>query len=476
MSLLKSISWSFFDQIFSQGILIAFNVFFTRQLTANDIGFWAILATITSISNIILDAGFSAAIIQADKASKQQFKTVFILNILISVFLYLICFTVAPFVANSLKISDQIFVSYFRLYSVGIILNALISVPKIILMRRLEFKKLAVINIIAGFISVTLGVFLLLNGAKFYALIFQFLISLIIQFIFYISFNYDFLSEKYSISSIKILFKYGKRLFISSILDNGYQAVYNFILAKNYSISSLGYFNRAKYIHDVPNNAFGLIFIRVLFPHYSRIHNDQGLLVELHKRLLTIILLAILPLVIISGIFSSEIVFIIFGKEFQASSFILPILIVNIPFYIVDSLNLTLLKSIGRSDIFLRVEIQKKITAILLIVTAVILKSLLFLYIIFPLGGFLSVLLGMYSVYSVYGELPFLKKLVFSFLLTLLISAISYFVITYLYFGLLAKVIFSLIILIFFLIIFTKLFEEVKSFKNIKSLFKQIIK
>ena len=476
MSLIKSISWSFFEQIFTQGILIAFNVFFTRQLTANDIGFWAILITINSASNIILDAGFSAAIIQADKASNQQFKTVFVLNLTCSLILYLLCFSIAPYITSSLKIHDYVYTSYLRLYSIGILLNALISVPKIILMRRLEFKKLAVINIISGICSVLVGVILLINGAKFYALIFQFLISLLIQFIFYIIDNCEFLKEKFSISSIQELFKYGKRLFLSSVLDNGYQATYNFIIAKNYSISSLGYFNRAKYLHDIPNNAFGLIFIRVLFPHYSRIHNEKGLLIELHKRLLILILLLILPLVLISSIFSNEIVFVLFGSDYNASSLILPILILNIPFYIVDSLNLTLLKSIGRSDLFLKVEVQKKLTAILLIIAAIFVKNLYFLYIIFPLGGFVSVLLGMFSLNYVYNEKTFFKKTVIVFSLSLMISAISFIILHFFYLGVLSKTILCLVVISIFTFFYSKLFNEIKSYKRILNLFNEIIK
>lgn len=476
MSLIKSISWSFFEQIFSQAILIAFNVLFTRQLTANDIGFWAILVTINSASNIILDAGFSAAIIQADKASKQQFKTVFVLNLICSLILYFICFSIAPYITSSLKIHDSVYTSYLRLYSIGILLNALISVPRIILMRRLDFKKLALINIISGIFSVIVGFILLFIGAKFYALIFQFLISLLIQFIFYISYNCDFLKEKYSISSVQKLFKYGKSLFLSSILDNGYQATYNFILAKNYSISSLGYFNRAKYIHDIPNNAFGLIFIRVLFPHYSQMHNDKGRLIDLHKRILILILLIIMPLVFITSVFSSEFILVLFGRNYNASSFILPILILNIPFYIVDSLNLTLLKSIGRSDLFLKVEVQKKFAAILLILVAVFFKNLYFLYIIFPLGGFVSVLLGIFSANHVYNEKIFFKKLLIVFFLSLMISAFSFIVLHFFYLGVLSKISLCLIVISIFKFFYSKLFNETTSYEQILYLFKEFIK
>ena len=360
---IKGFKWSFIDSFLVNGLLFIAMIYFARILGPSDIGIFAVLTIIVQFSKNISDSGLSSSLIRTVNITDRDYSSVFSINLILSVLSYIVIFISAPLIKNFFEIENLDFL--IRIYSLIIFPISFSSVFLVILSRSLDFKKISLINLPSTVISIFIGIILLFNGYGIYSLLFMF---------FFIEFLKSFLyffNSKWS-PSIKIYkkeliihFNYGYKLLLSTIIDTIFKNIYTIIIGKSFSVNQLGFFDRAKKFSEYPSVIFTSTLTKVSFPLLSNIQTNKSQLQNLYKKILKVSFFIVCPTMLILASVSKPLFLILLGEKWLDSVKFFQIMCFAMMLYPVHAFNLNIIKVIGRSDLFLKLEIIKKIIIII---------------------------------------------------------------------------------------------------------------
>jgi teichuronic acid exporter len=366
---LHAFKWSFFERLVPQILQFVIQIILARLLLPSDFGTIGVIMIFIQISQIFVDGGFSSALVQKNSASNDDFKSVWIINLFAGVFFYTLIFSLAPYIADYYQ--DLNLVRIIRILGLVLIINALSSVQYAYISKNFLFKKLTLISIISVIISGTIAIMLALLNYGVYSLVYLTLFNQLICFILIILFLNFLPKGKFSYNSIKQLFNYGSKLFLSSLLDTFIQQAYNAIIAKTTNLSQLGFYTRAKYFNDLPQSLFTAVALRVMFPLYSSIQANDEKIVTTHRYITGLISITFFPLVVAILFLAKSIILIILSEKWKDTITLYQIISASLVWYILDATNLVIIRAKGFSGMFLRIEIIKKITGTLLIIASI---------------------------------------------------------------------------------------------------------
>lgn len=353
----KGFFWSFFERSFSFIILFALDVILSRLLLPETFGIYALLVIINSFANIFTDFGFSQALIRKKNLSEIDLSSVLILNLTISIFLYFLLFVLAPFFESFFNIYSMAI--YIRVFAISIIINSIISIYKVQYIRLIDYKLISRISFISITISAILSLILAFFNFGIWTLIFQNLIAFVFSLIFILVYSKYKISFMFSFSSIRNIFLFGYKLGISSLIACVYTYIYQITIGKFFSISTLGFFNKAEKIKSIPAANLQTVISRIVYPVLSKSYNKSE---DIYKRFRELFI----PSIFISFIlmisifsFSKSFILVFFGNTWLPSLIYLRLLLFVALLLPIHVFNLNLLKAFGRSDIFLKLQIVK---------------------------------------------------------------------------------------------------------------------
>lgn len=365
----RSAKWNFVERIVSQGIQFLLGLLMARLLLPSDYGAVGMLAIFFAISQTFIDSGFSSALIRKKEPTEQDFCTVFFFNFAISIVVYVILYFIAPWVAFFFKL--EILCPVLRVQSVTLIVNAIMAVQVAMLNIRLDFKSLALRNIIATLISGICGVVLAYFGYGIWALVFQQIIAAVVNLIFICAVCKWFPKVKFNKQSFKELGAFGSRLLASGLLHTLYSNMTTFAIGKFYSPKELGFYTRGIHFAHVPNNAINGVLQTVTYPILARIQDDKSRLLYVYRKYIRLTSLCIF---IFSGLLcalAKPIILFCLTDKWSEAIIFLHVFAFSSMFDHLNTINLNLLKVNGRSDLYLRLEVIKKTIAIVILFCAI---------------------------------------------------------------------------------------------------------
>lgn len=355
----KGTIWSSLERFSVQGIHFLVMILMARILTPADYGIVGMLAIFIAISQSLVDSGFSQALIRKQDRSEIDNSTVFYFNIAVGIVLYTVLYFCAPLIADFYN--EPLLVPVTRAIGLSVIFNSLNVVQRALLTVRLDFKTQAKASLAGAIFSGAIGISMAYTGFGVWSIVWQQLSNLAIITILLWIFSHWKPIWAYSWRSFRVLFNFGSKLLASGLLDTLYRNIYLIVIGKFFKASDLGYYTRANQFTDFASSNITGIFQRVTYPVLSTIQDDDARLTDVYRRLLRTSAFIIFPLMMGMAAVARPMILSFLTKEWLFSAVLIQILCLSQMWYPVHAINLNLLQVKGRSDLFLKLEVIKKI-------------------------------------------------------------------------------------------------------------------
>lgn len=365
----KGLFWSSVERFSNQGVQFVFSIILARLLSPSDYGIIAMVTIFFAVAQSFVDSGFSNALVRKTDRVEEDLSTCFYFNIGVGIIAYIVLFLIAPLVANFYN--QPILSPIIRITGLGVILNSLCVVQQALFTIKIDFKSQAKITLSATVISGIVGILLAYQGYGIWALVWQGVASSIVRM------GLLWLMSKwrprtgFSKSSFNYLFGYGSKLLASGLLDTIYNNIYPIVIGKFYNPAQLGNYSRALGWAQLPSANITSILQRVTFPVLSAIQDDSLRLQNSYRRLLKLSAFIVFPLMMGLAAMASPLIRVILTAKWDGCVLYLQILCFALMLYPIHAINLNLLQVKGRSDIFLRLEIIKKIIGVVILIITI---------------------------------------------------------------------------------------------------------
>lgn len=366
---LKGTVWSSLERFSVQGIQFLVMIIMARILTPDDYGLVGMLAIFIAIAQSLIDSGFSQALIRKQDRTEIDNSTVFYFNIAVGIALYLILFFSAPLIARFYD--EPMLVPLTRVVCLSVVINSLVVVQRALLTIKIDFKTQAKASLTGAILSGIVGITMAHTGFGVWSIVAQQLVNLsAIALLLWILSHWR-PSLAYSWTSFRELFSFGSKLAASGILDTVYRNLYLIVIGKVFRASDLGFYTRAHQFAEFPSSNVTGIVQRVTFPVLCTIQDDDERLRNVYRRFLRVSAFVVFPLMMgLAGV-ARPFVVLILKEQWAFAGVLLQIICFAMMWYPVHAINLNLLQVKGRSDLFLKLEIYKKLIGVAVIAATV---------------------------------------------------------------------------------------------------------
>lgn len=361
--------WSAIDSFGTQGLGLIVSLTLANILGPADFGLVAMLTIFIAIGNVFVTSGFNSALIRKLDRNEKDYATTFYFSLAVSLICYGLLFVSAPLIANFYQQPEL--VALTKVIALSIVINTFAIVPRTLLAVSLNFKGQAKANLIALVCSGIAALSMAFNGFGVWALVSQQIIFAIVSVIM-LNVGAPWLPvEKFCKRSFKELFGFGSKLLASGLLDTIYTNIYGLIIGKQFSAAQLGIFNQAHKLSSMPAMTFTGVIQKVTYPMLSAMQNDSEKLDKAYLKTLQISTMVIFPIMFGVCIIAEPLINLLLGEKWDDSAPLISILTMAFALYPVHAINLNMLQVKGRSDLFLKLEVIKKIIITVILFTTV---------------------------------------------------------------------------------------------------------
>lgn len=359
---LRGTVWSSIERFSVQGVSFVVMIIMARILTPDDYGLVAMLTIFIAISQSLVDSGFSNALIRKQDRDETDNSTVFYFNIGVGILLYLILFLCAPLISRFYD--EPLLTPITRVISLSVLINSLVVVQRAILTSSIDFKTQAKASMSAAIISGVVGITMAYTGYGVWSIVWYQLTNLTVNAVLLWLLSRWRPRWLYSWRSFRELFGFGSKLAVSGILDTLYNNIYLIVIGKIFSASDLGYYTRASQFAQFPSSNLTGIISRVTYPVLCTMQDDLPRLRDVYRRFLRLSAFIIFPLMIGLAAVAKPLILILLREQWAFSIILLQIICFSMMWFPIHAINLNLLQVRGRSDLFLKLEIIKKLIGV----------------------------------------------------------------------------------------------------------------
>lgn len=374
----KGIVWSSVERFSVQGVQFLVMLVIARILDPKDFGLVGMLAIFLAVAQSLIDSGFSQALIRKQNRTEVDNNTVFYFNIVVSAVLYLILYAIAPWVSDFYE--EPELCNLMRVLCVLVIINSFGLVQRAIYSALINFKAQAKASFIAVLISGCMGVWMAYHGYGVWTLVWQQLLNASINTIFLWVYSNWNPKWQYSWQSFRELFSFGSKLLASGLINTLYDNIYILVIGKIFNATSLGYFTQADRFTRLPSANIIYVIQRVTYPALCSIQNDDVKLRADYRKLLRLSAFIIFPLMCLLAGIAYPLVDFLLGEKWRFTASLIIPLSFSMMWWPIHAINLNLLQVKGRSDLFLKLEIIKKIVGLSIFVLSIPLGLLFMCY------------------------------------------------------------------------------------------------
>lgn len=361
--------WTAAEKFGSMAMSFISNLVLARLLLPEDFGVIGMLHIFIAISGAFMIGGFGDAIIQKKDTTHTDYSTVFIWNMVLSVFFYVIIFFASPAIARFYKMPSLCEV--MRVYGLVLILVALSVVQNAILRKELKFKILSIRNLVASFCGLVVGIVMAYLGFGAWSLVASALVNQLMNVILIWRLSSWRPSLVFDKKSFKELFGFGGMLMLTSLVDKTYGNLQGLLIGKWYSADELGYYTQARKLESVPTNTLSHIVTNVSFPVFAKLKEDKRkLLYGLRKNIKAITYLNF-PLCILLMVIAKPLIEFLYGSKWDLSVTYFQLLCLSGMLYTMNALNGNIVKALGKGKLYFIIHIIQRVVGLLLMLAGI---------------------------------------------------------------------------------------------------------
>lgn len=367
-----SFLWKFLEKSCVQLTTFIVTIILAKILTPKEFGTIAIIMIFINLANVIVDGGLTAALIQKKNADNIDFSTIFYSSVVLSIVLYAVLYLISPYIANFYNNNDLI--SVIRFLSVMIVPCAINSVQKAYVSRFLLFRKMFICSLIAIFISGIIGIIMAIRGYGIWSLTFQVVINQILTtFLMFVFIKWKPILI-FSFDRFRFLFDFGWKIFLTNFIIAIYEDIRGLLIGKLYQPSTLAYFDRGKQFPSLIMGNINSSIQTVLFPVFSYAQDEKEKLKSMIKKSTQISSFFVFPLLCFLITSAIPLVKVLLNESWLPCVPFIRIFSIALILMPIQSSNMIAIKSMGYSNITLKIEIIKKIIEFIILIISFMLN------------------------------------------------------------------------------------------------------
>lgn len=366
-SFMSNLIWRFLERCGAQLVTFIVSIVLARILDPAVYGTIALVTVIITILQVFVDSGFSTALVQKKDADDTDFSTVFYFNIVMCLGLYALLFFSAPLIAAFYEMPDL--TPVIRVLGLTLIVSGLKSVQQAYVSRHMLFKKFFFSTIGGTIAAAIVGIGMAVYGFGVWALVGQYLVNLIADTaVLWITVRWR-PKKVFSWGRLKGLFAFGWKILVSGLLDTVYKDIRQLIIGKKYTEEDLAFYNKGNQFPSLIVTNINSSIDSVLFPVLSKEQKDKSAVKAMTRRAIKTSSFIMWPLMVGLGVCAEPVVRLLLTDKWIFCVPYLRIFCFTYAFYPIHTANLNAIKAMGRSDLFLKLEIIKKVIGVAILLS-----------------------------------------------------------------------------------------------------------
>lgn len=358
----KGTCWSGIDNVVQYGVKFLIGIVLARLLSPDDYGLIGIVAIFTAICETVIDGGFYTSLIRKKDATDNDYNTVFFINLFTAVILYSVLFAVSPWIAEFFGREELVWLT--RVSSMSIIVGSFSLVQRARLTKRIDFKTQTKVTLIASVISGVIGINMAWVGFGVWALVAQSIIGRVLHTLLLTFYNRWLPRLSFSAASFNELFGFGWKMLASALLDTVWGQMNQVVVSTFYNPATLGQFTRSSQFAQLFSSNMTNVVQRVTYPVLSNIQDDKSRMVSAYRRIIRTSMFVSSVGMFFLAATAEPLLYCLIGPQWHEAAVYLPLICISGSTYPLQAVNLNMLQVIGRSDLFLSLEVVKKVIAI----------------------------------------------------------------------------------------------------------------
>lgn len=360
--------WTFLQQFSVQLINFVVQIAMARVLLPSDYGLIAMLTIFIAVAQTLIDSGMTTSIIRTKVITEQDYSTVFVTNLLISLGVYLIVFAIAPLVGTFYE--QPVLVEILRVYAISFVINAFVAIHLARLTKELKFKKQFAYQVPSTLFGAAFGFLLAYSGYGVWSLVYMNILQPLVYALSLWVFSGWRPRLSFSKDRFQYHFTFGYKLTLSGLLNTVYINLYRIIIGKVFSPTQVGFFTQADNMRNLPIMQLSNVLNKVTYPLFAKIEDDIQLK-RAYKTIMSLVLSLSALLMLGLLLVAKPLFLILLGEKWLPAVPYFQILCIASMMLPIGTYNLNILKVKGRSDLFLRVEVIKKVIGVICLVAAI---------------------------------------------------------------------------------------------------------
>lgn len=362
----SNILWRFAERCGAQGVSLIVSIVLARLLAPEVYGTVALVTVFTTILQVFVDGGLGTALIQKKDADHLDFSSVFYFNIIMCTVLYVGMYIASPYIANFYN--DPDLVPVIRCLSLTLVISGVKNVQQSYVSCTMQFKRFFFATLGGTIGAAIIGITMAYYGYGVWALVAQQLFNTTVDtIILWITVKWR-PKKEFSFTRLKSLFAFGWKMLTSGLLDRVYTELRQLIIGKFYTKADLAYYNRGQQFPNLIVNNINTSIDSVLLPTLANAQEDSQRVKEMTRRSIKVSTFVMAPLMVGLSVVAEPLVRLVLTEKWLPCVLFLRIICITYMFYPIHTANLNAIKALGRSDMFLKLEIAKKAVGLVALV------------------------------------------------------------------------------------------------------------
>lgn len=362
-TIFSNLLWRFAERFGAKFVEFIVSIVLARILSPDDYGLIALVTVLITLLNVFVDSGMASALIQKKDADDLDFSTVFYFNVTLCIALYALMYSIAPLIAGFYN--NATLTPIIRVLSLTIVISGLKNVQQAYVSKNMLFKRFFFATLGGTLVAAMLGIGMAYMGCGVWALVAQQIVNVAIDTLI-LWFTVKWRPRKlFSLLRLKSLLKYGWKLLVSGLINTTYENLRSLVIGKRYTASDLAYYNQGhKFPSFIVTNINSSID-SVLLPALSSVQDDTERVKKMTRRAIKTSTYIMAPLMMGLAFTAESVVRIVLTEKWLPCVLFLRIFCITFMFYPIHTANLNAVNALGRSDLFLKLEIWKKSVGII---------------------------------------------------------------------------------------------------------------